>query len=164
MLHRLDPFGGDFDVERAADFDDRANEAALSGGAHDRRDQLTVDLQPPRLDLGQADDRRVAAAEIVDLDVDAERLDLLDVFEEAVVAFVEIDRLDKLERQLARRDFEGAQRVDEALLVQPAQRDVDRQPRRPQALGAPAAAAGERALEHRAVDRGDDVELLGDTE
>ena len=92
VLHRLDPFGYDFDVERAADFDNRANETALSGGAHDRRDQLTVDLQPPRLDLGQADDRRIAAAEIVDLDVDAERLDLLDVVEEAVVAFVEIDR------------------------------------------------------------------------
>ena len=101
MLHRLDPFGDDLDIERFADIDNRLDKAALRQRMNDRGDELPVDLQAARLQLRQADDRGVAGAEIVDLDIDAKLLDLVDGPGEMIVAFVEIDRLDQFERQRA---------------------------------------------------------------
>jgi hypothetical protein len=48
MRRRLDAFGDDLDVQRAADLDDGGDELALARGAADRLDELSVDLQAPR--------------------------------------------------------------------------------------------------------------------
>ncbi len=55
------------------------HQRALLRRIQDRLHELPVDLQPLRLQLQQADDRGMAGAEIVDLDVDPERLDPLEV-------------------------------------------------------------------------------------
>src|SRR5438445_591741 len=87
--------------------------------------ERTIGLQPARPQLRQADDRGVAGAEIVDLDIDAERLDLIDRLREGVVVLVEIDRFHELERQCSRLNVELAQGRQEALVAQPPQRDID---------------------------------------
>ena len=72
VLLGLDALGDDLDAERMADIDDRGDEPALAVELDDRHHQLAVDLEAARPQLQQADDRGVAGAEIVDLDVDAE--------------------------------------------------------------------------------------------
>ena len=129
----------------------------------DRHHQLAVDLQPARLQLEQADDRGIAGAEIVDLDVDAELLDLVDVPGDELVALVEEDRLDQLERHRARLDLQLAQALDQVLVVQAARRDVDRDARHVQLVCAPSRRNSLSACSRiDAVDGRDDVELLGD--
>ena len=72
VAHGLDALGQHLDAERLADIDDRADQLALARRTHQRDDELAVDLEAARLELEQADDRGIAGAEIVDLDVDAE--------------------------------------------------------------------------------------------
>lgn len=107
MLHGLDAFRHRLDAERAADFDDRADQRLLLVRAEDRSDELAVDLQPLRLDLEQADDRGVAGAEIVDLDIDAEFLDALDIGGDDIVALVEEDRFRPARRKAGRARNSG---------------------------------------------------------
>ncbi|MCY1243779.1 hypothetical protein D9M72_568120 [compost metagenome] len=92
MVERFDTLCDHFDAERRADIDDRFDEALFGGRVEDRQDELAIDLQPPRGQLQKAQDRGIAGAEIVDLDVDAELLDPADVGKHRHVALVEGDR------------------------------------------------------------------------
>ena len=127
VLHRLDAFGQHLDAERVADLDDRADELALGGRVDDRHDELTVDLEPLRLQLHQADDRGVAGAEIVDLDVDAEsfHLSTFQAISRRHCSSRKIDSTSSKE-MAAGLDLHLAQARDQFLVVEAARRHVDR--------------------------------------
>src|SRR5690606_14286241 len=126
MLHGFDAFGAHLDAGRLADIDDRFDQPPLGGRCCDRRHQPAVYLEAARLELEQADDRRVAGSEIVDLDIDAEFLDLVDVPGHQLVALVEEDGFDQLERQLPRLDAHTAKTSDKFLVLKASRRYVDR--------------------------------------
>ena len=94
---------------------------------NDRLDELAIDLQPTRQELHQADDGGVSGAEIVDLDLDAAFADFREIVEYRVVALVEEDRFQQLERQAPGLDRKCAQGESQLRIVQPAGRDVDRE-------------------------------------
>src|SRR5690606_36731553 len=120
VLARLDALGHHLDAERAADVDDRSDQPALALGDDDGGDELAVDLEPARAELEQRDDGSVAGAEIVDLDADAQILELLDVEGDDVVALVEIDRFHQLERIAPTRQVQRLEARDQPLVVQAA--------------------------------------------
>src|SRR5690606_28083896 len=126
MGHGLDALGHDLDAHGFADIDDGGEELALALVDQDRIDQLPVDLEPFGAKLLQRHDGGIAGAEIVDLDIDAQILDLVDIPADHGIAFVEIDRFHQFKRQPSRLDIELAQAVDEVFIIEPAQRYVDR--------------------------------------
>ncbi|MNL64479.1 hypothetical protein D3C87_1886980 [compost metagenome] len=89
MVERFDTLCDHFDAERCADIDDRFDEALFGRRIQDRQNQLAIDLQAPRGQLQQAEDRGIAGAEIVDLDIDAEFLDPLEIAGRRCFALVE---------------------------------------------------------------------------
>ena len=132
--------------------------------AHDGRDELLGDLQAAGFELGETDDRGVAGAEVIDFDVDPERLDLIDGLREAVVAFIEVDRFDKFERQHPRFDVQIAQAPQQSFVVQSPQRNVDGEPRHAKADVPPATELRQPQFEDRSVNGPDDRQLFGDVD
>ena len=124
--------------------------------------ELSVDLEPAWAQLHQADDRGMAGAEIVDLDVDAELAHLREVFEHRAVAIVEEDRLQQFEGERARANVERAQRMREVRIMQALGGDIGRDLFDPEPKRLPFGKIGERTFEHDAVDGRHAVEVLGD--
>ncbi|MNL56530.1 hypothetical protein D3C87_1800320 [compost metagenome] len=113
MAGRLHPFRHHPDAERAADIDDRADEIAACPRFGHLLHQFPVDLQGARAQPQQADDRGVAGAEIIDFDVDAKLLQLLEIGGNRLVAIVERDRFQQFEGDRAGLDLQGAQLLAE---------------------------------------------------
>jgi hypothetical protein len=109
MLHGLDALGGDQDAQRSSDIDDRAHQLALFCRAWQHPDQFPVDLQCLRAQLQQADDRGVASAEVVDLDIDPQAPELPEIGDDGLVAIIERDRFQQLERDRTRSDLQRLQ-------------------------------------------------------
>ena len=78
MRRCFDTFGRDADVERAPDLYDGTHHLARDRGLHDREDKTLVDFHGVGRELGQADDRGVPGAEIIDLDAEADVAQELD--------------------------------------------------------------------------------------
>jgi len=78
---------------------------------------LAVYLEAARLQFEQADNGGIAGAEIVDFDVDAELLDLLDVPCDQIIVVVEEDRLDKFEGKSSLLDVEVPQTLQQFLVL-----------------------------------------------
>ena len=89
------------EVQRRAELDDRAGELGALPGAADRLDEGPVDLQRVDGEAGEVGQGRVARAEVVDREVDAQHGELLEQRDHLVGAFHE-DGLGHLERQRRR--------------------------------------------------------------
>lgn len=126
MVVRLDTLGNDFDAQRFADLNDGRDQLTLRDRLGDGRDQLTVDLEPARLQLEQGHYRSMAGAEVIDLDVDAEFLYVLQVPRDQVVIIIEEDGLDQLKRKGSFLDGKLAQAMDQILVLQALGGDIDR--------------------------------------
>ncbi|MNL52860.1 hypothetical protein D3C87_1760680 [compost metagenome] len=118
MFHGLDAFGDDLDIHGLADIDNGGDELALSRLLNDGHDQLAVNLEAARMQLLQRNDGGVSGAEIVDFDIDAQFLHLVDIPGNDAVAFVEIDRFHQFERQPPRRQLQALQALDQPFVVQ----------------------------------------------
>ncbi|KAI1690671.1 hypothetical protein DdX_22350 [Ditylenchus destructor] len=141
MRQCFDTLRDGFDAADFADLDDRADKALLCGRFQGAvAPKPAVDLQPLGRQFEQADDGGMAGAEIVDLDIDAERLDVFYRLPQPVVRRIEGYRFQKLEGERAGPKVHGAQFVDEGLVAQ--------------------ALAGDRLVENGLVDLRDDVQAF----
>ena len=93
MLQGFDALGDYPDAKRLAYVYNGFDQMPLADDLDDRLYELPVDLQTARLELQEADDRRVARTEIVDLDVDAEFLELIDIPTDNLVRFIQENRI-----------------------------------------------------------------------
>src|SRR5690606_8147089 len=130
-----------------ADIDDGGDELALRRFVENGQHQLPVDLEPPRMQLLQRHDRGIAGAEVIDLDIDAPFLDLVDIEADDAVVLVEIDGFYQLEGETAGRQSEPAQGFDQPFVMQAPERDIDRSARHPQAHAVPAGKIGQGLVE-----------------
>src|SRR5687768_10952834 len=150
VLERLDAFADDLDAQRLADIDDGFDEVALRRRVDDRQHELAVDLQAPGLELHQRDDRGIAGAEIVDLDVDAQVLDLVDVELHQILGLIEEDGFHKLEGYGPGLDVKALEAADQPVILEAPGRDVDGDARYLEARGRPGLELHERLLEYHA--------------
>ena len=75
---RLDALGDDLEAEVVAERDDRAHDRGVVGVAVHVEHERAVDLELRDREPGEVGERRVAGAEVVDRDADAERLEPAD--------------------------------------------------------------------------------------
>ena len=75
LLVLLDALGERLQAELLAELHERVQQRPRLGRVGDRRDERAVDLQDVDRELAQVRERRVAGAEVVDRDADAELLD-----------------------------------------------------------------------------------------
>src|SRR6478735_4732027 len=162
MVFRLDALCDHIDAEGLADLDNRFDDTALLGGGIHLAYQLPIDLQPSRAQPHETDQRRVARAEIIDLDFDTHLLDAVNRLQKLVVAVVQKDRLDQFENQGATRYLECLQIINQLRIVEALPRNVDRDPWQGCAVLLPCHTVGEHASQDRSIDLRRQAELIGD--
>ena len=146
-----------------AERDDRPHDRGIAGVRVHRRDERAVDLDLIELEPREVRERRVAGAEVVDRDADAERAQATD--DRLRLGRVGDDRaLGDLQHQAIAGELpllqEGRHVVRQRLLVEVPHRKVDRN-RQPVAVGVPLLDLAERLVEHELRDRVDQPGLLG---
>ena len=167
LLLQLDPFGDRLQLQRFAQRDHRARERRLRVASAHIVDERLVDLEDVDREALQVSERRVAGAEIVDRETNAERLERVQPLENRR-ALLHEHTLGDLEHEMARIEPAVAERaphiVHHVLALQLVSRDVDRERERLsrralsacQPDGLPA-----RLAHHPAAERNDQPRLLG---
>jgi len=79
LLARLDALGDDVELERPGEGDDRLGDRRVVRGGRDLADEGAVDLERVGGEEPERAERRVAGAEVVDRDADAEALQLAEL-------------------------------------------------------------------------------------
>src|SRR3954454_23958699 len=165
VLRVLDPLRDDLQPERVRQADQRRDDARVARLV-ERGDERAVDLELVDGEPAEVAQRRVARAEVVDADLDAEALEL-DERGQRRARVAHHRRLGHLEAQLPGRHAGHVEdlghRVDEVGLGELQDGEVDRhRRRRRRALVAPRARLAAGLLEYPAADGGDQPRLLGE--
>ena len=133
QLHQLrgllDALGGGLDIERMGEFGDRADDRAGAVAGQQIVDEAAVDLQLVEREALQIAERRIAGAEIVERDADAERAQRVEQPQGRLAAFEE-DRFGDLDLEPVGREPAVGERAEDRFLKRAAveldRRDVDR--------------------------------------
>src|SRR5688500_14023198 len=120
LLGLLDPLGYGREVEHLCQVEDRAKDGRLSVGLADLVNEGLGDLEVVEGKLLEVAKRRMADAEVVDGDLDPERLELAEP-PRGRVKVVHQSGLGDLQRQAPRVELRGAERignlVDDAIVA-----------------------------------------------
>ena len=165
QLHQLrgllDAFCRRLDVERVGELGDRADDGARAVAGQQVLDEAAVDLELVEREALQIAERRIAGAEIVERDADAERAQRVEQPQRRLAAFEE-DRFGDLDLEPVRREPAVGKREQDGFVelaaVELHRRDVDRDA---DMLG-PARRLRAGFAEHPGADRHDQPGILGD--
>ena len=166
QLHQLrgflDPFGGGLDAERVGELGDRADDRARALAGEQVLDEAAVDLELVEREALQIAQRRIAGAEIVERDADAERSAAQwSSFRVASLPSRKIDSVISTSSRPGASPLAASapqDRLVERAAVELHRRDVDRDP---DMLG-PARRLRAGLADHPRADRDDQAGVLGD--
>src|SRR6478672_2494825 len=165
LLGGLDPLGDQVELQRMPEVDDPLEQHKVAVLGADLRRETPVDLDDVDRELAQIRERRVAGAEVVEREDDAELLDRPEGLGDALVGR-EQGALGELEREQAgnqRRRVECAGDMPQEVgMVELAGRDVDRHLHRASVQLAQAGRFGTRLCEHPLAQADDEPRLFSE--
>ena len=160
LLVGLDAFGQHLHAERVTERDDGLDDGAGMAGGAQRTDEGAIDLDLAEREFLQVAQARIAGAEIVERNADAERAQrfeplqgLLRVFDQNAFGHFE----DDARRRNAAFGNDGGDKVDQLAVA-----DLDRRQVHRHGQVRPAHAIAQRAAQHEFAELGHQAALLGE--
>ena len=160
LLVGLDAFRQHFHAERVAERDDRLDDGAGMAGRAQRADEGAIDLDLAEREFLQVAQARIAGAEIVERDADAERAQRFEPLQ-GLLRVVDQNPFGHFENDARRRDAafgnDGGDQIDQLAVA-----DLDRRQVHRHGQVRPAYAIGQRAAQHEFAELGHQAALLGE--